>query len=153
MIQRKQTIFLLVAIILTVVCLCMPIGSLMTTNTLGSDESLIYNLWITNPNGKYDFTVWPLFAILLITCPIAIIAIFTYHNRITQSRFCMFNILLTLGWYVVYAMIVLNLQEGGSKLKISFPIILPLISMILYFMARKSILADEALVRSVDRIR
>lgn len=153
MIQRKQTIFLLVAIILTVVCLCMPIGSLMTTNTLGSDESLIYNLWITNPNGKYDFTVWPLFAILLITCPIAIIAIFTYHNRITQSRFCMFNILLTLGWYVVYAMIVLNLQEGGSKLKISFPIILPLISMILYFMARKSILADEALVRSADRIR
>ena len=26
MIQRKQTVFLLVAVILTVVCLCLPIG-------------------------------------------------------------------------------------------------------------------------------
>jgi len=153
MIQRKQTIFLFVAIILTVVCLCMPIGNLKTINTLGSDESVIYNLWITNSSGIYDFKVWPLFAILLITCPIAIIAIFTYHNRITQSRFCMFNILLTLGWYVVYAMIALNLQENGSKLHMSFSVVLPLISIILYFMARKAILADEALVRSADRIR
>lgn len=153
MIQRKQTIFLFVAIILTVVCLCMPIGNLKTINTLGSDESVIYNLWITNSSGIYDFKVWPLFAILLITCPIAIIAIFTYHNRITQSRFCMFNILLTLGWYVVYAMIALNLQENGSKLHMSFFVVLPLISIILYFMARKAILADEALVRSADRIR
>lgn len=153
MIQRKQTIFLFVAIILTVVCLCMPIGNLKTINTLGSDEFVIYNLWITNSSGIYDFKVWPLFAILLITCPIAIIAIFTYHNRITQSRFCMFNILLTLGWYVVYAMIALNLQENGSKLHMSFSVVLPLISIILYFMARKAILADEALVRSADRIR
>lgn len=153
MIQRKQTIFLFVAIILTVVCLCMPIGNLKTINTLGSDESVIYNLWITNSSGIYDFKVWPLFAILLITCPISIIAIFTYHNRITQSRFCMFNILLTLGWYVVYAMIALNQQENGSKLQMSFSVVLPLISIILYFMARKAILADEALVRSADRIR
>lgn len=152
MIQRKQTIFLFVAFILTVACLCLPIGSFMPGDTLG-DKSVIYNLWITSSNGNYDLSVWPLFAILLITCPIALIAIFSYRNRITQSRFCMFNILLVLGWYVVYAMIILNLQESGNEIKISFPVILPVISMILYFMARKAILADEALVRSADRIR
>lgn len=152
MIQRKQTIFLFVAFILTVACLCLPIGSFMPGDTLG-DKSVIYNLWITSSNGNYDLSVWPLFAILLITCPIALIAIFSYRNRITQSRFCMFNILLVLGWYVVYAMIILNLQKSGNEIKISFPVILPVISMILYFMARKAILADEALVRSADRIR
>lgn len=152
MIQRKQTIFLLIAVILTIVCLCLPIGNIMAENTFG-DKSVIYNLWITSADGNHSLSVWPLFAILLITCPIALIAIFTYRNRITQSRFCMFNILLVLGWYVVYAMIILNLQESGNEIKISFPVILPLISMILYFMARKAILADEALVRSADRIR
>lgn len=152
MIQRKQTIFLFVAFILTVACLCLPIGSFMPGDTLG-DKSVIYNLWITSSNGNCDLSVWPLFAILLITCPIALIAIFSYRNRITQSRFCMFNILLVLGWYVVYAMIILNLQESGNEIRISFPVILPVISMILYFMARKAILADEALVRSADRIR
>lgn len=152
MIQRKQTIFLLIAVILTIVCLCLPIGSIIAENTFG-DKSVIYNLWITSADGNHSLSVWPLFAILLITCPIALIAIFTYRNRITQSRFCMFNILLLLGWYVVYAMIILNLQESGNEIKISFPVILPVISMILYFMARKAILADEALVRSADRIR
>lgn len=153
MIQRKQTIFLFIAIILTVVCLCLPIGSFKPANTLESDESIMYNLWILCSSGSHDFTIWPLFAILLITCPISIIAIFTYHNRITQSRFCMFNILLNLGWYVVYAMFVLNIQDRGNEIKITFPAILPIVSIVLYVMARKAILADEALVRSADRIR
>lgn len=65
----------------------------------------------------------------------------------------MFNMLLIVGWYVVYAMYVLNLKEAGNELTISLPVIFPAISLILYFMARKAILADEALVRSADRIR
>lgn len=152
MIQRKQTIFLLIAVILTIVCLCLPIGSIMAENTFG-DKSVIYNLWITSADGNHSLSVWPLFAILLITCPIALIAIFTYRNRITQSRFCMFNMLIIVGWYVVCAMYVLNLKEAGNELTISLPVIFPAISLILYFMARKAILADEALVRSADRIR
>lgn len=152
MIQRKQTIFLLLAIILTVVCLCLPLASFTPESAVGG-KSVMYNLWITSPDGAYDFSVWALFAILLITCPVSIVAIFSYRNRITQSRFCMFNMLLTLGWYVVFAVMAFNVQEAGNKLAVSFPAVLPVISLILYFMARKAILADEALVRSADRIR
>lgn len=152
MIQRKQTLFLLAAFILNIVCLCLPLGNLIYDVNLGQ-VSTVFNLWISMPDGSHDYSVWALFAILLITCPISLITIFMYHNRVVQSRYCMFNILLIIGWYVVYTVLALNLTTSSSHYSISFPSIFPFISIILYFMARKAILADEALVRAADRIR
>lgn len=150
MIQRKQTIFLLIALVLTICCLCMPIAGF--NQHIGIEEKTLYNLWITN-NGTHDFSVWGLFAILLATCPINIIAIFSYRNRIIQSRFCVFNILLLLGWYVVYAVSVIGLKQDDGSVAIHVAAIFPLLSIILYFMAKRAILADEALVKAADRIR
>ncbi|WP_298454090.1 DUF4293 domain-containing protein [uncultured Prevotella sp.] len=152
MIQRKQTLFLLAAVILSIVCLCLPLGTFVADGSL-NQSSTMFNLWITMSDGSHDYSVWVLFAILLITCPIALIAIFMYHNRIVQSRFCLFNILLIIGWYAVYAVFTLNLKETVGEYNISFSSILPMISLILYFMARKAIISDEALVRAADRIR
>ncbi|MDO4159266.1 MAG: DUF4293 domain-containing protein [Prevotellaceae bacterium] len=149
MIQRKQTIFLLLAIVFTIACLCLPVGSF--SSGIGENNT-IYNLWIVTANGSHDYSVWALFAILLVTCPISIAAIFSYHNRIVQSRFCLFNMLLILGWYIVLAVFTLGM-EGAENLKLSFYTAFPAVALILYFMARKAILADEALVRSADRIR
>lgn len=151
MIQRKQTLFLLIAVVVAIVCLCLPLGYF--TTGMPGEASTMYNLWIVRPDGTYDWSIWALFAILLITCPIALVAIFSYHNRKAQSRFCMFNILLSLGWYVVFTVTAFGLKGSMGKFDVSFNAILPAVSMILYFMARKAILADEALVRSADRIR
>lgn len=151
MIQRKQTLFLLIAVVVAIVCLCLPLGDF--TTGMPGEASTMYNLWIVRPDGTYDWSIWALFAILLITCPIALVAIFSYHNRKAQSRFCMFNILLSLGWYVVFAVTAFGLKGSMGNFDVSFNAILPAVSMILYFMARKAILADEALVRSADRIR
>lgn len=152
MIQRKQTLFLLIAVIAAVVCLCLPLGEFVSGNVMGG-KSVVYNLWITRPDGSHDFSVWALFAILLVTCSISLFAIFSYKNRITQSRFCMFNILLLLGWYFVLAAMTLKMDGAGGSFSISMTSALPAVSIILHFMARKAILADEALVRSADRIR
>lgn len=153
MIQRKQTLFLLIAVVLNVVCLCLPLGTITGGNSPLGETSTVYNLWITGADGSHNYMIWPLFAILLITCTIALTAIFSYRNRITQSRFCMFNMLLLFGWYIVFAVMVFN--QGGAvyKFNSSLTAILPAVSIILHFMARKAILADEALVRSADRIR
>lgn len=152
MIQRKQTIYLLLAMALTIICLCLPLGTFVGNENIGQTTTL-YNLWTTNADGARSFSVWGLFAVLLITCPINLIAIFSYHNRITQSRYCLFNILLIIGWHVGYAVLALSLSENYGQYSISFSSILPAISIILYAMARKAILADEALVRAADRIR
>jgi len=150
MIQRKQTLFLLAALIFTLCCLCMPIGGYNHGFGL---EGTMYNLWITDSNGTHDYSVWALFAILLITCPINIAAIFSYRNRMAQSRFCVFNILLILGWYIVYAVFILGMKKENGMVYFTPACVFPLVSTILYFMARKAILADEKLVRAADRIR
>lgn len=150
MIQRKQTLFLLLAFIFTVCCLCMPIGGY--NHGLGL-EGTMYNLWITESSGAHDMSVWALFAILLITCPICLVAIFSYRNRLVQSRFCVFNILLIVGWYIVYTAIILSLKKANGMVYFTPACVFPLVSVILYFMARKAILADEKLVRDADRIR
>lgn len=141
----------MIAVILTIVCLCLPLGNFIGEG-IGKSTAM-YNLWMVTGDGNHDYSVWALFAILLITCPITLIAIFMYHNRIVQSRFCMFNMLLVLGWYAVYTVFVLNFKENLGQFKLSYTSIFPALSMILYFMARKAILADEALVRATDRIR
>ena len=150
MIQRKQTIFLFLALIVTLACLCLPIGS-FEPQGMGADNQLM-NLCLTDANGGRNFNVWALFAIRLVTCPIDLFAIFDYHNRKRQARFCLFSMLMIIGWYVVYGVFSQVLMTGFT-FHIEFAACLPLVAFILLWLARHAILADEALVRAADRIR
>ena len=150
MIQRKQTVFLFLALLATIACLCLPVGS-FEPQVMGTENQLM-NLWINETNGGRNFSVWALFAILLVTCPINTFAIFDYHNRKRQARFCMFSMLMIIGWYIVYGVFSQVLMPGFT-FHVGFAACLPLIAFILLWLARHSILADEALVRAADRIR
>ena len=150
MIQRKQTVFLFLALLATIACLCLPVGS-FEPQGMGTENQLM-NLWINETNGGRNFSVWALFAILLVTCPINTFAIFDYHNRKRQARFCMFLMLMIIGWYIVYGVFSQVLMPGFT-FHVGFAASLPLIAFILLWLARHSILADEALVRAADRIR
>ncbi|WP_315275012.1 DUF4293 domain-containing protein [Prevotella histicola] len=150
MIQRKQTVFLFLALLATIACLCLPVGS-FEPQGMGTENQLM-NLWINETNGGRNFSVWALFAILLVTCPINTFAIFDYHNRKRQARFCMFLMLMIIGWYIVYGVFSQVLMPGFT-FHVGFAACLPLIAFILLWLARHSILADEALVRAADRIR
>ena len=136
MIQRKQTLYLLLALIVTTICLCLPIGTFAPTG-MGVDMP-VYNLWVVTPGG-HDFSVWVLFLLLLLTCPITIAAIFLYKNRKVQAKLCLYA--LTLG------------DDLQATFHFEVIALLPFVALLLYILARKGILADEALVRSMDRIR
>lgn len=150
MLQRKQTVFLFLAFLFTVVCLCLPVGS-FEPDGMGVNEQM-YNLWILD-NGKHDYSVVGLFLILLISCPVNLMAIFSYRDRIYQSRLCTFNIFMQVAWYIVYVICVQVVKTPDTTFHIEMASCFPLISFILYIMARKAILDDEKLVRDADRIR
>lgn len=160
MIQRIQSVFLLVAAILAVVCLSLPVASLeMGTATLPlggtvAKEALVYNLWIT-ADGAKELTTWPLFLLLACSAAMAIYTIFGYRNRIMQARFCMFTSMLLVGWHILAAVYSQILVDGQTRMAFhNEPAsILPLFSLILTIMARRAILKDEKLVRAADRIR
>lgn len=154
MIQRKQTIFLFLAFVATVVCLCLPLGS-VELQGMGV-EPVLYNLALVQPenNGvSYNFFYAPLAALLVLAAILEFTAIFLYKNRKRQAWFCAFAIVLLLVWQLLFLYYkYFDLSELGY-LSGDITSILPLVSSLLVFLAQRGIQADERLVRAADRIR
>ena len=152
MIQRKQTIYLLLAVIAMLVCLFNPIMRL-TSERMGAD-STVYNLWTVNAaDGGYSLSVIPLFCTLVLTTVIAILTIFMDKNRKQQMRLCTLSILLMVVWVALYAVYGFIIYAPVGAFHATIYACLPVVAAILFFMARQGIKADERLVRAADRIR
>ena len=151
MIQRIQSIYLLIASIVLALILGYPIATMIDAQS-ESYKYLFYG--VVNSSGQIAMQTYPL-AILLVALPlISLVNIFLYKNRIRQMRLCIFNILLMLGsvgliWFYSYQ------AENTiyTETIFSFPLILPIIASILSYLAFRGIRKDEILVKSMDRIR
>lgn len=146
MIQRKQTIYLLLALAALIVCLCLPIGKTAVSPSVGGIV-VYYNL------GAYlgnSFTPHPVpFVDLVIAGTIALVTIFLYKKRKVQMKLCVLDIILCLLWYGWYIAMVLTVDG----MNVAFGACLPLVAVIFLFMARRGVKADEELIKSMDRIR
>lgn len=176
MIQRIQTIYLLLAALLCVACLCLPIGRFV--NTDGETMAVLYNLWVHVPYagpvgstlttvseasepvlaevaaGQHLFTPWALFAQLLLIATLLIFAIFLFRTRLVQSRLAMFCCILLVLWYAVYAVFAVQLASNFGTDFSPMPWAgFPAVACIFSYLAFRAILKDEALVRSLDRLR
>lgn len=151
MIQRIQSVYLALAFIITAVCLCLPIAVLSPQNTMGTDITM-FNLWELRDNTM-TFGVWPMFALLFLSCIIALYAIFSYKNRKRQVKLCNTCIFLVLAWIVAYVLYGFVLPDKEMALTIEIAAFMPFVALILYFLARRGIIHDEKLVRAADRIR
>ena len=154
MIQRVQSIYLFFSMILMILIFFFPIARLIG----GENQTFLLNfsgIYKTNPDGhELIIGAIPL-AIILIAIPvISFVTIYLYKNRMLQIRLTIFNILLMLG---SAGLMFFYIRHGQGKLDAevyySFPIVLPLVSAILTYLAFRGIKKDEELVRSYDRIR
>ncbi len=149
MIQRKQTIYLLLALAALIVCLCLPIGRL-TSTTLGA-ETLVYNLGLYTNTGVSVHPI--LFVDIVVVATLSFINIFLYNKRKLQMRICVVSIILCLVWYAYYAFMVLSMFKGIGAVSISFAVCLPFVAIVMLVLARSGIKADEELIKSMSRIR
>ncbi|MGN1263067.1 MAG: DUF4293 domain-containing protein [Prevotella sp.] len=156
MIQRIQTIYLLVAVILAAMSLCFPIGTFMAN---GADVAHAYCLWVqpAAAGSSPSFATLPLFCVLLLVALLSGYAIFAFTNRLYQSRLCLFCVMLLVGWHVLYAayaFLYSPVPEGEACRFLPSPAaVLPLLTLVFCLLARRAIIADEKLVRAADRIR
>lgn len=150
MIQRKQTIFLLLALAALIVCLCLPIGKLTNSATLGA-EVAVYNIGLYTSTGISAHPI--LFVDIVVIATLTFIDVFLYKKRKLQMKICVVNIILCLVWYAYYAFMALSMFKGIGTFSMSFAICLPLVAIILLALARSGIKADEELIKSMSRIR
>lgn len=157
MIQRKQSIFLLLAVVAYLLCLFLPVG-VVSPKGMGSDI-VVYNLGIVNgENGSINIigTCVPLFILAAVSALLSLVTIFMYRNRQLQMTLCAVTILFSCLWCIDYALLYLSMvqiPEVEGTFGISFGVCLPIVGLILVAMARKGVQDDEKLVKAADRIR
>ncbi|WP_462318374.1 DUF4293 domain-containing protein [Marinilabilia sp.] len=155
MIQRIQSIFLLVAAILT--------GSLffLSMAEMANMEELYELTW----RGIYEVEAegaiqlvmpgWALSILTVLTTAVSLVTIFLFKKRLIQIRLCALNLGLLLGLSgMIYYMGKTGAKElGATELSFNWPLVLPLVAMVFVYLALRAIGKDEALIRSMNRIR
>ena len=104
--------------------------------------------------GNYIVKAIPLTILLVVIVLLLLITIFTYKKRILQMRLSVFSILLMLGLLGLICFYALHgKSKFNSEIFYLYPVIFPVISVTLTFLAFKGVKKDEELIRSYDRIR
>lgn len=153
MIQRIQTVFLLIATILMAFVAFMPFAEVATTAELAIYELGFKGLVGSNVPAP-EFNTIPMSILIALCIGLCVATILLYKNRMLQIRLSVVNIVLLLGlmglmyYYVRSAQ---SIVDGTTSYSIIF--MFPLAAAILVFLALRAIARDEALVRSLDRLR
>ena len=151
MIQRKQTLYLFIAVIINIVSLFLPLGKLVPQGM--GVAPVLFNIGIRDAQGTIDLVASPLFTLLSVNIILSVFAVFQFKRRVLQAKLCVLGMCLYMAWYGYLVFILTYSMNSGGDFKMNFNVCLPLVSLIFTFMARKGVLADEKLIKSMDRIR
>ncbi len=155
MIQRVQSVYLLIAVVLAVVCLLSPLGTFYGSDSLANAELYNAGLFVKVEKGARVASSG-LFALLAIATIADVLAIFGYKNRLRQMRIVCLSAILLVLYYLSFIGFVVYYGQGlleGSHFKPAFCACLPILSFILNLLAYGRIRHDERLVRAADRLR
>lgn len=154
MIQRIQTVYLLVATFLLAFFFFAPFATFVVEPQMAKYLLLVSGVM---PEGTPDDTIYsstPLLILSVVVFAIAVGTIFLFKRRMAQIRLCIINTVLLLGMQGLlyyYTVAVGRLLQADPRYSLIF--IFPIVSAILSFLALRSVAKDEALVRSLERLR
>lgn len=165
MLQRVQTIYLLLIVALGIFLACVPVVQLTTTEDAA--VQYMYEMGaqgIDNPQADLTDELMPeppaikgMWGLLLTTLLIPVLALvitFMFKNRLLQARLNIFLAVLCLGYYgILFMYIWFAKMNFGMEWHLYGWSCIPLICFVLTLMATRRILKDEALVRAADRLR
>ncbi|QDA60025.1 DUF4293 domain-containing protein [Hymenobacter jejuensis] len=158
MIQRIQSVFLLLLAVAMLSVVFLPIWS--KTDPLSKQELVLTSTKIayahTDPGMSVTTSTYAIVALALASAAVALFEIFQYRNRFLQLKLGFFNLLLivaTIGasyYYSGVAEQMLNVKIPGT---FEAGFYLPTLALVLNLLASRFIRRDEQLVRSMDRLR
>ncbi len=154
MIQRIQTLYLIVIAALMTLTLVMPIATFM-------GDGYTFNLYafgLKTAQGEVAQPTVYMAVVLILSALLPLVTIFLFKRRLLQIRLLAANIVLLLGslaFMLIYYFLSsrlfseLTLHEQSWKITLVFPVI----SLIFAVLAVRAVFKDEILIRSADRIR
>jgi len=158
MIQRIQTVFLFLAFLAAVLLFFFPLAGIYSGTV--AYKFYIYGMknMVPGEASVISFmTTFPLLLINVVIGALSIGAVFLYKNRVTQMKIVRIAILLQIVMialvFFVYAKIIETTLFSSPDYLEETGIYFPLISLVFLILANRSIMKDEKLVRSVDRLR
>ena len=138
MIQRQQTLWLLLSAVTALLSFMFPfVTGKLTVNEITTERSI---------NAGSEFIILILTGIALV---IGTVIIFLYKNRKQQMMLCVAGIVISLAVIILYIMEVKKLTSGTLALSS----ILPFLTIIGFFLAWRNIRKDEKLIKSLDKLR
>lgn len=152
MIQRIQSLFLLIVVLLMGALCFVPFASFLHEGEIF--RQTVWGISSTGENAEMVVKTIPMGILVVLATLLPLVTIFLYKKRELQMRLCVVELVLLLGVVIYMAM---YLFRSGSDIsdKIAFSIVdlFPLIAMILTWMAFRRIMKDEILIKSLNRIR
>ncbi len=136
MLQRIQTVYLILAMLVTGV---LP---------------FVFPLWTTTDGKEFFFMQSQLYATFFGLCTsLSLLAILFYKKRQHQFVIGRLNIILNLILLGLFVYRSLNLSGETAVSEKGIGMFLPIVSIVFLVLANKAIKKDEDLVKSVDRLR
>lgn len=164
MLQRIQTIYLLLATICSVLMLFFPIFQIVVVDTTGN-QSMSSSFGAYGVHGDTT-SAMPLYLIFVFSAMLSIIAIFLYKNRKKQLLICrlnlLFQIVVAISFLLVYFFGLnyisstytdLGYLTNNVRITIGLGYYLLFLGIPFLLLAIRGIRADEALLKSLDRLR
>ncbi len=154
MIQRIQTLYLLIANLLLATLIFLPLAEMV------DKQGILYQLNMTGVTkegaaggGELSSTL-PVISLFCLIISMIMLIIFQYKSRARQIRLSYVVIFLLLALTgAVYFYIRQYDNTLGGEYSVNISASFPLIAAVLVYLAIRGIVKDENLVKSIDRIR
>lgn len=154
MIQRIQTVYLLLVAVLALLPVFLPVA------WFGSDEGQfsLYAFSLQDAAGVTVQSTIYMGVVFVVALVLPVVNIFLYRRRMLQIRLCVVEMVLLVGcvamelayyFLACKAFPDAHLQTSGMNAVL----FLPLAGLVFCFLAARAVFRDEMLVRSTDRIR
>ena len=178
MIQRKQTLFLFIAVCALALCFMYPIATFTAQGQVGQKVTGQLNLIAKdNPDminqiancedteisqSITGIKTWPLLVLTLCVIAIALVSIFLYKKRVLQMRIvacgfllCVINVFLIFIWAVDKWCDSATQAMACTDVNLHWGISTwaPIVAIVFLFLAQRAIKKDEEKVRAADRLR
>ena len=157
MIQRIQTVYLVLVAVLMTLTAALPVAEYFDAVKNISYQLDMRGFVQLNPDGSFLSAVSTnpttfVFGIILV---VTLMTIFKYKNRKQQFRLCTINFILILIYTILLAVVIFMGKHKltGTEISLKIPAIFALVALIFNYLAMRGIAKDENMVKSMDRLR